>query len=190
MCSCEVKRARGRLLLSSTKRQDDMWFVGLTVVPALLTTSFFTATFAHADAAMFPQIDNYATVDVADYSLNASTPGITIAQVFFKTPDGIDCDFVTGQAQCTGNNFPGIPPATPTSKGTPRINWIGTTTGLQQTVPSTAPPTGVRPLPPQHSITVNGIICGVDNSGTTACKDPQGRGFVLSPQGSAWLPHV
>ncbi|QCR71458.1 hypothetical protein FCV17_06315 [Mycobacterium avium subsp. hominissuis] len=33
-------------------------------------------------------------------------------------------------------------------------------------------------------------ICGVDNSGTTACKDPQGRGFVLSPHGSGWLPHV
>jgi hypothetical protein len=30
----------------------------------------------------------------------------------------------------------------------------------------------------------------VDNAGTTACKDPQGRGFVLSPRGSAWLPHV
>jgi hypothetical protein len=41
-----------------------------------------------------------------------------------------------------------------------------------------------------HSITVNGIICGADNAGTTACKDPQGRGFVLSPHGSGWLPHV
>ncbi|SPM39834.1 hypothetical protein MNAB215_2027, partial [Mycobacterium numidiamassiliense] len=25
---------------------------------------------------------------------------------------------------------------------------------------------------------------------TTACKDPQGHGFVLSPRGSGWLPHV
>ncbi|CAG6866798.1 hypothetical protein [Mycobacterium avium] len=41
-----------------------------------------------------------------------------------------------------------------------------------------------------HSITVDGVICGVDNSGTTACKDPQDRGFILSPHGSKWLPHV
>ncbi|MBZ4620668.1 hypothetical protein GBO18_12020, partial [Mycobacterium avium subsp. hominissuis] len=36
----------------------------------------------------------------------------------------------------------------------------------------------------------DGVVCGVDDSGTTACKDPQGRGFVLSPHGSGWLPHV
>ncbi|MBS9535178.1 hypothetical protein KIH27_16445 [Mycobacterium sp. M1] len=48
----------------------------------------------------------------------------------------------------------------------------------------------IKTLPPFHSIALGGVICGVDDAGTTACKDPQGRGFVLSPKGSGWLPHV
>jgi hypothetical protein len=47
-----------------------------------------------------------------------------------------------------------------------------------------------KTLPPMHSITVSGVICGVDDAGTTACKKAQARGFVLSPHGSGWLPHV
>ncbi|RAV09475.1 hypothetical protein DQP57_15185 [Mycobacterium colombiense] len=70
------------------------------------------------------------------------------------------------------------------------MNWIGTASRLQQIAPSGPPPNGVKTLPPSHSITVDGVICGVDNSGMTACKDPQGHGFVLSPHGSSWLPHV
>lgn len=162
----------------------------LGIIAVAATVTMVSSCNAHADTTHFPNLNDFVAVNVAEYSLEATTPGISIKQVFFKTPDGINCDFVTGQAQCTGNNFPGIPPASPTSKGAARINWIGTTTGLQQLVPSSNPPTDVKTLPPQHSITVNGIICGVDNSATTACKDPQGRGFVLSPHGSAWLPHV
>src|SRR5882757_9154285 len=43
---------------------------------------------------------------------------------------------------------------------------------------------------PFHSITFNGATCGVDDSGTTACEDSQGRGFILSPAWSGWLPKV
>ncbi|MGC7358062.1 hypothetical protein RA989_19565, partial [Mycobacteroides abscessus subsp. massiliense] len=57
---------------------------------------------------------------------------------------------------------------------------------LQQTAHERQDPT----LPAYHSITVNGVICGVDDKGTTACKDPQGRGFVLSKQGSGWIPKI
>lgn len=145
---------------------------------------------AHADQAQFPDLSRYIPVDVAEYSVDASTPGIPATRVFFLTPDGITCSFLSGQAQCLGNNFPRIPPATPASDGSGRLNWIGTSSRLQQTTPSGPEPSGVKTLPPLHSITVNGTICGVDNSGTTACKDSQGHGFVLSPHGSAWLPHV
>ncbi|WP_211285840.1 hypothetical protein, partial [Mycobacterium timonense] len=115
--------------------------------------------------------------------------------VYFLTPDGVVCNFTPDQAQCSGNNLPSVPPApSHPDAGITGVNWIGTTTGLKQT--NEGEPSRVvdghpvKTLPPGHSITVDGIICGVDNSGTTACKDPQGRGFVLSPHGSGWLPHV
>jgi hypothetical protein len=91
--------------------------------------------------------------------------------------------------------LPAVPPAASNpNAGITGVNWIGTTTGLKQT--NEGEPSRVidghpvKTLPPGRSITVNGVICGVDNAGTTACKDPQGRGFVLSPRGSGWLPHV
>lgn len=45
-------------------------------------------------------------------------------------------------------------------------------------------------LQPFHTLTVYGVTCGVDDKGTTASKDPQGRGFVLSPSWSGWLPKI
>ncbi|RIS84933.1 hypothetical protein D2E54_06285, partial [Mycobacteroides abscessus] len=48
----------------------------------------------------------------------------------------------------------------------------------------------IKALPPFHSITVSDVTCGVDDKGTTACKDPQGRAFVLSPSWSGWIPKV
>lgn len=149
-----------------------------------------SACSAHADPPRFPDLGSYLPANAADYRVDASTPGIPATQVFFLTPDGIICSFLSGQAQCTGNNLPGIPPASPASDGSQRVNWIGTASRLQQITPSGPTPNGVKTLPPSHSITVDGVICGVDNSGMTACKDPQGRGFVLSPKGSGWLPHV
>ncbi|MDR3663178.1 MAG: hypothetical protein P4L86_22810 [Mycobacterium sp.] len=52
------------------------------------------------------------------------------------------------------------------------------------------PTNNLKTLPPFHALTVNGVICGVEDARTTACKDAQCRGFVLSPKGAIWLPHV
>jgi hypothetical protein len=152
---------------------------------------------AHADAPSFPDISGYAPVTVSEYVIEIPNTGHPpIKQVYFLTPDGIACDFTNTQAQCTGNNFPTVPPApNDPSRGITGVNWIGTMTGLKQTndpIPedNTVQGRPIKSLPPLHSITVDGIICGVDDAGTTACKDPQGRGFVLSPNGSGWLPHV
>lgn len=48
----------------------------------------------------------------------------------------------------------------------------------------------IKTLAPQHSITVDAAVCGVNDDKTTVCKDPLCSGFVLSPNGSGWLPHV
>ena len=66
---------------------------------------------------------------------------------------------------------------------------LGTTNAIYS-VNNTVQGHPIKTLPPLHSITVDGVICGVDDAGTTACKDPQGRAFVLSPHGSGWLAHV
>lgn len=152
---------------------------------------------AQADTPRFPDLSHYTPVDVADYEVDTSTPGITAQAVFFLTPDGIICAIDPQGAGCTGNNFPAIPPVANSDNGRV-VNAIGTDTGLDTTnAPiGTGGPHGtahgnpVRTLPPLHTITVGGVVCGVDAAGTTACKDPQGRGFVLSPKGSGWLPHV
>jgi hypothetical protein len=158
------------------------------VLFAAVVTSFGPA---QADPPSFPDINNYAPVDPQDYAVDTSTPGIPSTGTYFLTPDGILCGFSPGLGVgCTGNNLPAIPPATGG-----RVNEIGTNTPLRQTSVSIG--TGgtvhghpVNTLPPLHSIVVTGIACGVDGSGTTACKDSQGHGFVLSPAGSGWLPHV
>ncbi|BBY13128.1 hypothetical protein [Mycobacterium marseillense] len=151
---------------------------------------------AHADPPYFPDLSADAPVNVRDYAIDVPNPGRPpLPTVYFLTPDGIICSFIANEALCRGNNLPAIPPAPSNpAAGITGVNWIGTTSGLKQTnegeqskVIGGQP---IKTLPPLHSITVDGIICGVDNSGTTACKDPQGRGFVLSPHGSGWLPHV
>ena len=161
-----------------------------TAGAGVLVVAVVSACSAHADPPKFPDIGSYEPVDVSDYALDASTSGMPAIQVYFETPDGVICNFLSGQAQCTGNNLPGLPPASPTSKGAPRVNWIGTSSGLKPVVPSDDRSVGVNTLPAMHSITVDGVICGVDGSETTACRDRQGRGFILSPSWSGWLPKV
>lgn len=151
---------------------------------------------AYADQPSFPDLSKYTPVNTADYTLDSSTPGIPSNLVVFLTPDGIPCNFVVDQAQCTGNNFPSVPPvATDPAKGLNGANWIGTSTGLKKTGNPTI--TGntyrgqqIKTLPPFHSIAFNGMVCGVDDARTTACKDGNGQGFILSPQWSGWLPKV
>ncbi|TDH49134.1 hypothetical protein E2F47_21450 [Mycobacterium eburneum] len=148
---------------------------------------------AHADPPKFPDLSGYAPVNVHDYEISYTTPGhVPIPMVYFVTPDGITCNFISESAGCTGNNFPGVPPASPSSGGGARVNSIATNTPLQPTSDPIASDNSpqFKTLPPFHSITVDGVVCGVDDAKTTACKDPQGRGFVLSPRGSGWLPHV
>ncbi|KLO27509.1 hypothetical protein ABW16_16460 [Mycolicibacter heraklionensis] len=151
---------------------------------------------ARADTPPFPDINSYAPVNPADYAITIDTPGISHSETFFLTPDGVVCTVRPNSgAACAGNNLPAIPPATPTAGGTPRVNSIGTdgpvqassgTLGTSDTVNGHS----IKTLPPLHSISLGGVVCGVNDSGTTACKDPQDRGFVLSPNGSGWLSHV
>lgn len=151
---------------------------------------------AHADALSFPDMSGYTPANVKDYEILVPNPGRQpVPTVYFLTPDGIVCKFTLDQASCSGNNLPAIPAAASNpAAGINGVNWIGTTSGINQTgggepsrVIAGQP---IKTLPPAHSLTVNGFVCGVDNSDTTACRDPQGRGFVLSPRGSGWLPHV
>ncbi|MCV7076954.1 hypothetical protein [Mycobacterium szulgai] len=153
----------------------------------------------HADPPTFPDLTNYTPVNIGDYAIEIPNPGRgSSSEVFFLTPDGNACTLVNSGAECTGNNFPGIPAVSQDPpRGLAGVNGIRTDTGLQ---PTNAPVAGadntvmghpIRPLPPLHSIALNGAICGVDNAGSTACKDAQGRGFLISPQqGTVWLPHV
>lgn len=158
--------------------------------PVLLVAGCQTQ--CRAGSVHFPDLSRYTPVNVHDYEIPFTTPGhAPKPMVYFLTPDGILCDFTfTRSAQCTGNNFPGVPPASPSPGGTQRVNWIGTDKELQETTTPITDSRSVRTLPPCHSITVDGIICGVDGTGTTACKDTQDRGFLLSPNGPKWFPHV
>jgi hypothetical protein len=168
----------------------------LTAAAGVLSTIVVGGCSAHADSPSFPDIASYPPVNAGDYVIIIDTPGISHTETYFLTPDGIVCTVRPGSgAACAGNNLPGIPPASPTPGGTPRVNLIGTDGPVQPSsgvlgTSDTVRGHPIKALPPMHSITANGVICGVDGSGTTACKDPQGRGFVLSPNGSGWLSHV
>jgi hypothetical protein len=146
----------------------------------------------------FPDMSSYTPVNPDDYSWQTDNPGrpTKLTTYGFDTPDGIRCTF--GQppgASCGGNNLPSITPAMcdPT-QAIYRYNVISTSQGVQQwprgaSNCSDGPPPH-KVLPPFHTLTVYGVTCGVDDAGTTACKDPRGRGFVLSPSWSGWLPKV
>ncbi|AYE99659.1 hypothetical protein C0J29_32365 (plasmid) [Mycobacterium paragordonae] len=163
---------------------------GKTLIAAgAVVVAVLSGCTAHAEPSKFPDLSGYTPVNIADYRIDMTTPGHPSSEIYFLTPDGITCNFPIGAAQCRGNNLPGIPPAEGSG-----VNWIGTDTGLKQT--NEGPVSGVvhgqqvKTLPPFHSITLSGVICGVDDKRMTACKDPQGRGFVLSPSWSGWIPKV
>jgi hypothetical protein len=149
---------------------------------------------SQANPSPFPDLGNYTPVNVAEYTVSLPNNGrpTPLYAVYFLTPKGIPCTFIsTPAARCTSNHFPGVPPV---AGG---VSLIGTDTNFQTTNDPVAADNNtvgydqpIRTLPPLHSIIVDGVICGVDDAGTMACKDPQGRGFVLSPHGSGWLAHV
>ncbi|TDZ77528.1 hypothetical protein DE4585_04923 [Mycobacteroides salmoniphilum] len=150
---------------------------------------------ASAEPLKFPDMSVYAPVNIQDFEVPLVTPGrLPIPAYYFRTPDGIACRFFEPpSALCLGNNLPGVPaaPSDP-AKGINGLNAISTNSGLAQINETLSPETVSHYplLPARHSITVNGVICGVDDNGATACKDSQGRGFVLSKRWSGWLPKV
>jgi hypothetical protein len=167
----------------------------LAVTAVTCGVTAFGVGAASASPPIFPDLSGYTPVNISDYRIDTTTPGHPSSGTYFVTPDGVICNFSSLQPQCRGNNFPAVPPAaSDPARGLNRVNWIGTVTGLKQTNEGSPvnPVNGqpIKTLPPFHSITVGGAICGVDDKGTTACKDAQGGGFVLSPQGSGWLPKV
>lgn len=150
---------------------------------------------AQADIPAFPDLSGYTPVNVQDYAIALPNPGRTpIEDVAFVTPEGVQCSFLPGvggtqgSAGCTSDHFPGAVTDGPYA-------YIDTISGIQ-TAGSTPYADGsvqghkISVLPPFHSISVEGMICGVDDNGTTACKDPQGRGFILSSSWSGWLPKI
>ncbi|MEZ0049543.1 hypothetical protein ABIA30_000533 [Mycobacterium sp. MAA66] len=165
----------------------------LAVVLSTLAVGVSSACNAQADPPVFPDLASYTPVSAQDYTVSGPNSGRPepLTGVYFLTPDGITCGFGSPpSAGCTGNNLPALPAPTPEGMGL--LNSIGTNTGVRKsTTPlAVAGAPAFKTLPPLHSLTVDGVVCGVDGSGMTACKDPQGRGFILSPSWSGWLPKV
>lgn len=160
----------------------------------VFTVAMVSACSAHADPPTFPDISNYTAVNSSDYAIETTTPGHPGIGTYFLTPDGIVCGFSPGETVgCTGNNFPNVPPQEwKPEAGITGVNSIDTVSGLSATnapisMDGTVHGHPVKTLPPFHSITVDGITCGVDDEKTTACRDAQGRGFILSPAWSGKL---
>ncbi|WP_142253742.1 MULTISPECIES: hypothetical protein [unclassified Mycobacterium] len=162
----------------------------MAAVAAGVMSVYLSACTAQADSPKFPDISGYVPVNAQEYEIDTSTPGMPAGQVFFLTPDGIPCTFLSGAVGCTGGNLPGIQ-----EKDKNPYTYIDTAVGVQR-AGSTPYENGtvrdhpIKELPPYHSITVGGATCGVDDKGTTACKDSEGRGFILSSTWSGWLPKV
>lgn len=167
----------------------------LTMAVGVVSMAMVGACAAHADhgSPKFPDLSSYVSVDAADYVIDTTTPGMPSARVYFVTPDGIACDIDSSSAGCQGNNFPGIAPQRwDPSAGITGVNTISTNSGLGATNAPYSPDRtvhgqNVRTLPPFHTITVGEVVCGVDDAKMTACKDSQGRGFILSPAWSGGL---
>ena len=192
--------------LSESQVNEDETVTMTRVLAALLMAlmaELFSACESAAEPpepAKFPDLASYSPVNPSDYEQQLDNPGRPSKRIgfYFKTPDGIQCSFddQVPAAICVGNNLPSIPAAQcDTARRTFAVNTIDTQNGLSKASGTSCNADSFgrssdKVLPPLHSITVNGVICGVDDRKTTACKDPQGRGFVLSPSWSGWLPHV
>lgn len=165
-----------------------------TVTAGMLAAALLNACTAHAEPPKFPDISGYAPVNAQDYQIAFDNPGRQPTRTdYFLSPDGVICVVEGGGAACFGNNLPTVPPLADQET---QVSYMDTQKGLYQSanpgyvVNNSIHGQAVKTLPPFHSIAVGGTICGVDDAGTTACKDSQGRGFVLSPKGSGWLPKV
>ena len=79
-----------------------------------------SACTAHADPVSYPDMTGYTPVVAAEYRIDTTSPGHASSATYFLTPDGITCNFRSGGAQCTGNNFPAVPPAALRASGSTR----------------------------------------------------------------------
>ena len=157
---------------------------------------------ATADTVIFPELSRFIPVNPADYGVTQMTPGHTNVFTEFLTPDGIPCDFadtpwMEASAGCTAGTLPGVSVPAPTvdyfDNGRQRHAGVfGISTNIWLRTFSDPPPetSQLRALPPGHSISQYGVTCGVDDSQMIACIDPKGRGFMLSPRWSGWLPQA
>ncbi len=162
------------------------------IVIAVATTGLVAmsaCTKSHADP-VFPDPSGYPRVDVFDYGIPLPNPPHDPTNaIYFLTPEGIPCNFHTGSVACIGS-IPGVP-----DNAKSPYTSVSTDSGIQAAT-STPYSDGsiqghpIKALPPQQALAAGGAFCGVDASGATACKDSQGRGFVISQQGTRWLPRV
>jgi len=163
-------------------------------IASIIATGVIAATAcgtqSHADP-VFPDLSSYAKANSSDYAITTPdfNPHNPTNAIFFLTPDGISCNFHTGSVECVGN-IPGV-----AGNDKNPYTSVSTDSGIKAAtstpyVNGTFQGQPIRTLPPLQSIVVGGDFCGVDSAGSTACKDPQGRGFVISQQGTHWLPHV
>lgn len=164
---------------------------GAAATSAAALLAILCACHAHVEPPKFPDVNAYKAVNVDEYVILLPNVGREPnKRVYFVAPDGVRCSFLMDSAGSTGDNIPGV-----TAKDKNPYTYVSTGSGVQ---PSGSTPFvdgkiqghELKTLPPLHSITVEGAICGVDDAGTTACKDAEGRGFVLSKLGSTWFPKV
>lgn len=162
----------------------------LTAAASVISVTAMSAcTQSHADPT-FPDPSGYQRVNVFDYGIELPNPQRDpTTAIYFLTPEGIPCNFHTGSVECIGN-IPGVPDSDKnpfTSVSTDSGIRAATTTPYSDGSVQGHP---LKPLPPLQALAAGGTFCGVDSSGATACKDSRGRGFVISQQGTRWLPHV
>jgi hypothetical protein len=181
---------------------DKSWRQALVIASAMACFVPTNRT-AHAEPPSFPDLSGFTPENVADYVIAAANTGRgePIPSVYFLGPvypaphnreHDIACDFISRAAQCSWHDFPPIP----SSAGGNEVHWITTDSGRKEansSIDGGHKINGhlIKYLPLRHSIALDGVICGVTDARITACKDSQGRGFTLTPDGhDDWLPHV
>lgn len=155
----------------------------LRMVGAATTLAILTGCSAPArespPTSSFPNFDGFDAVDSNQYFQSRSYFG----GIVFSTPDGLSCDHNAMNSlndpsvvvlSCTG-------PRPDKGPG----NWkvrVATDKAATLEQASSKPPEGgpYKLLPALHMISYEGILCGADDKGTTACRIGD-HGFVLTP---------
>ena len=168
------------------------YWQAISLAAALLVAA--NHPYSQADSPRFPDLSHYTSVHPQDYLIAFDNPGRRpTPMTYFLSPNGVVCVIDGEGAACFGDNLPSVP--APGGRES-RVTYMDTQKGLYQSSnPGYVDGTEIRgqtirPLAPFHSINVEGVVCGVVDRGTTACKDTLGRGFILSPTWSGWLPKV